>query len=134
MAGKHTPISSHLLPKKHPNIKKKAVGEAHPEKSTTGLIEIERKKREVENPRTKRTCSKGGQTKHNPRTHEEGNEETWGLKIRAPKEPAAKGAKPNTTQEHRKKERKTKAKMSPSPSPSRPTPPWIQLPPNKNVL
>ncbi|KAK8698799.1 hypothetical protein V6N13_114906 [Hibiscus sabdariffa] len=74
MAGKHAPIATKLPSKKQPNVKKRAVGEAHPEKSTTDLVEMERKKREAENSSTKRTCSKGCQTKYYLRKEEGGKE------------------------------------------------------------
>ncbi|KAK8527149.1 hypothetical protein V6N13_085004 [Hibiscus sabdariffa] len=70
MTNKRTPISTNQPPKEQPNVKKRAIGEAHPEKTTTGLKEMERKKREAVNPSIKRTCSKGDQTKHNPKTEE----------------------------------------------------------------
>ncbi|KAK8706004.1 hypothetical protein V6N13_049586 [Hibiscus sabdariffa] len=72
MAEKHAPISINMPPKEQPSIKKRAVGEAHSEISTTDLVEMERKKRGAENPSIERTCSKGDQTKHNPRTEEGG--------------------------------------------------------------
>ncbi|KAK8977941.1 hypothetical protein V6N11_059570 [Hibiscus sabdariffa] len=74
MAGKHAPISTDMLPKEQPSFKRRGIDEANPEKSTTDLEELERKKRGVEILSTESTCNKGGQTKHNPRTEEGGKE------------------------------------------------------------
>ncbi|KAK8661024.1 hypothetical protein V6N13_051926 [Hibiscus sabdariffa] len=74
MTRKNALISTDLLPKEQPSVKRRGKGEANPKKTTTDLKELEREKRGAENLSIESTCKKGDQTKNIPRT-EEGRKE-----------------------------------------------------------
>ncbi|KAK8987850.1 hypothetical protein V6N11_065456 [Hibiscus sabdariffa] len=70
MTGKCASISTDLLPKEQPSVKRRGKGETNPEKTTIDLEEMEREKRGAENLSIESTYKKGSQIKNIPRTEE----------------------------------------------------------------
>ncbi|KAK8604331.1 hypothetical protein V6N13_099276 [Hibiscus sabdariffa] len=66
MVDEHAPISTSKPLKEQPIVKKRAVGEAHLEKTTTGLKEKKREKRGAVKSSTKKTCKQRGPNQTQP--------------------------------------------------------------------